>query len=93
MLRARGVPSRLVVGLVYVEPLGSFAGHMWTEALLGDRWVPLDATLGQGGIGAAHIRLADASFSDDDPLPFAAFLPLIRVLGRVEIHVLETAWK
>src|SRR5262249_1401304 len=57
MLRARNIPSKIAVGLVYIEPLSSFGGHMWTEALLGDRWVPLDATLGGGelGIGAAHI--------------------------------------
>jgi hypothetical protein len=93
MLRARGIPSKIAVGLVYIEPLSSFGGHMWTEALLGDRWVPLDATLGNGeaGIGAAHIKLAESSFADNGPSPTSAFLPLVRVLGRIELTVVETS--
>jgi hypothetical protein len=93
MLRARNIPSKIAVGLIYVEPLSSFAGHMWTEALLGDRWVPLDATLGNGeaGIGAAHIKLAESSFADNGPAPTTSFLPLIRVLGRIELTVVETS--
>lgn len=91
MLRARGIPSRIVVGLVYIDPLAAFGGHMWTEALLGDRWVPLDATLGQGGTGAAHIKLADASFADSASSPMTAFLPLLHVLGRIEMTVVETS--
>jgi hypothetical protein len=93
MLRARNIPSKIVVGLVYIEPLSSFGGHMWTEALLGDHWVPLDATLGNGeaGIGAAHIKLAESSFSDKGLTPTTAFLPLVRVLGRIELTVVETS--
>jgi hypothetical protein len=93
MLRARNIPSKIAVGLVYIEPLSSFGGHMWTEALLGDRWVPLDATLGTGeaGIGAAHIKLGESSFADNGPSPTTSFLPLIRVLGRIELTVVETS--
>jgi hypothetical protein len=92
MLRARNVPSKIVVGIVYVEPLSSFCGHMWVEALLGDHWVPLDPIFGNGeaGIGAAHIELGEASFSDKGPVPAACFLPLVRVLGRIELTVVET---
>lgn len=87
MLRSRGIPSRVAVGLVYVEGAEAFGGHMWTEAWLGGHWYPLDATLGQGGIGAGHIRLAESSFADDAPSPVTTFLPLIKVLGRVKIEV------
>jgi len=93
MLRGRNIPSRIAVGLVYIEALGAFGGHMWTEALLGDQWVPLDATLGLGGIGAAHIKLAESSFADDGPTPMTAFLPLLRVLGRIELTVVDTSTK
>jgi hypothetical protein len=86
MLRAQGIPSRVAVGLVYVEGAQAFGGHMWTEAWLGGHWYPLDATLGQGGIGAGHIRLAESSFADDAPSPVTMFLPLIKVLGRVKIE-------
>jgi hypothetical protein len=90
MLRAQRIPSRIAVGLVYAEPFSSFGGHMWTEAWLGDKWVPLDATLGQGGIGAAHIKLAHSSFADDGPVPVSAFLPLLEVLGNLKIEVVKT---
>ena len=87
MLRSQGIPSRVAVGLVYVESVQSFGGHMWTEAWLDGHWCPLDATLGQGGIGAGHIRLAESSFADDAPSPVTTFLPLIRVLGRMKIEL------
>ncbi len=93
MLRARNIPCKIAVGLVYYEPLSSFSGHMWTEALLGDRWVPLDAVFsnGEAGIGATHIKLGESSFADKGPAPTTAFLPLIRVLGRIELTVVETS--
>src|SRR5580704_3214959 len=93
MLRARNIPSKIAVGLVYIEPLAAFGGHMWTEALLGDRWVPLDATLGLGGTGADHIKLADSSFADNATSPITTFLPLLHILGRIELGVVESTTK
>ncbi len=87
LLRVRGIPSRVAVGLVYAEPHSAFAGHMWTEAFLEGQWIPLDATLGQGGIGGAHIKVADSSMSDEGPEPVMAFLPLVECLGRIKIDV------
>lgn len=86
MLRAKKVPSRVAVGLVYAEPYAAFAGHMWTEAWLDGKWVPLDATLGKGGIGVGHIKLADSDLSNDGPAPVLSFLPLMNVLEDVEIE-------
>lgn len=89
MLRARQIPSRIAVGLVYVESAQAFGGHMWTEAYLNGAWIPLDATLGQGGIGGGHIKLAESSMSDDAPVLVTAFLPLMEVLGKMKIEVLK----
>lgn len=89
MLRAQKIPSRIAVGLVYIESRSSFGGHMWTEAFLGGKWIPLDATLGQGGIGAAHIKLAESSFADDAPAPVTTFIPLLNVLGKMKIEVIK----
>jgi hypothetical protein len=89
MLRARQIPSRIAVGLVYVESAQAFGGHMWTEAFLNGAWVPLDATLGQGGIGGGHIKLAESSMADDAPVLVTAFLPLMEVLGKMKIEVLK----
>jgi transglutaminase-like putative cysteine protease len=89
MLRARQIPSRVAVGLVYVDGPNAFGGHMWTEAWMDGQWIPLDATLGRGGIGAAHLKMADSNFADDAPAPFATFLPLIDALGTMKIEVLS----
>jgi transglutaminase-like putative cysteine protease len=90
MLRAKMIPSRIAVGLVYIEHNHSFGGHMWSEAWLDGKWVPLDATLGRGGIGGAHIKMAQSSFSDDGPAPVLSFLPMMKVLGKMEIKVIES---
>lgn len=90
MLRAERIPSRVVVGLVYAERFGAFGGHMWTEAWLDGQWVPLDATLGRGGIGAGHLRLADSDLADEGPAPVTAFVPLLNLLHDVEIEIVST---
>ena len=90
MLRVKKIPSRIVVGMVYVSREQAFGGHMWTEAWIGDQWIPLDATMGAGGIGAAHIKLGTSSFSDDGPSPVTAFLPLHQILGQMEIIILSS---
>ena len=88
LLRVKDIPSRIAVGLVYASPHSAFGGHMWTEAFLEGRWVPLDATLGQGGIGAGHIKFADSSLDDDAPAPVTTFLPLISLLDHMRLKVI-----
>jgi hypothetical protein len=91
MLRAKGIPSRVAVGIVYVElnRQPSFGGHMWTEAWLNGKWVPLDATMGRGGTRAGHIKLGDASFADDNATPIGTFAPLMLAIGRMQIEPIE----
>jgi transglutaminase-like putative cysteine protease len=86
--RACGIPSRVAIGLVYVERAGGFGYHMWSELYVNGQWLPFDATLGQGGIGAAHLKLVDASFHGTTG--YNAFLPVAQVVGQLQIHVLET---
>lgn len=89
MARAQGIPARVAVGLVYVPSSSSFGYHMWTEVYVRGGWVPLDATLGRGGIAADHIKVFDSSLADDGPAPIKDFLPIIGVLGKMEIEVLR----
>jgi transglutaminase-like putative cysteine protease len=89
MLRAKGIPSRVAVGLVYINNPSAFGGHMWTEALLDGKWIPLDATLGRGGIGATHIKLGDATFAEEAAAPLAAFTSLVTVIGKLQIEVVK----
>jgi hypothetical protein len=87
LCRARKIPARCAFGLVYYPPEKGFAYHMWNEVWINDRWIPLDPTLGLGGIGADHIKLGDSNLSGGSPL--ADLLNVIQVFGRLELEVLE----
>ncbi|MBN2579009.1 MAG: transglutaminase domain-containing protein [Pirellulales bacterium] len=87
LCRARGLPARVAVGLVYVERSQEFAYHMWTEAHIGQKWIPLDGTLGRGGIGGAHLKLGQSSL--DGTTLYSSFLPIADVVGKLKIKVLE----
>ena len=74
------MPARLVIGLVYVPAERGFAFHMWNEVWVNRRWVPLDAMLGRGGVGAARLKVADTNLAGASP--YAALLPVVPVLRR-----------
>jgi hypothetical protein len=90
LCRASGVPSRTAVGLVYLQdrergPVLGF--HMWTEVWAHGQWLAIDATLGRGGIGAGHLKIADHSWQDTQTL--APLLPVVRALGKVKVEVVS----
>lgn len=87
MCRASGIPARVVVGLVYVDRLGGFGFHLWNEVYVNRRWVAVDATFDQDVVDAVHIKLSEASL--DGVSPFEAFLPIVRVLGKMSLEPLE----
>ena len=106
LCRARGIPARTAIGLVYVPQDQGFGYHMWTEVFIaaprdgknladdpapdGGReglWIPIDATLAKGGIGAAHLELAHTSLKDASA--YSSFLPVVQVVGRLKIGVVE----
>lgn len=91
LLRADGIPARVVSGLVYVDQFVGqrqlFGYHMWTQALIDDHWVDLDASM-PTPFDATHIAFAATAFNDDK----AAFLDLSRLaplIGRAKLRVLE----
>ncbi len=87
LARARGIPARVAIGLVYTEQTGrpAFGYHMWDEVYIGNRWIPLDATLGRGGIGAAHLQLAHTNLGTAST--FTSFLPVAQVAGRLRMKI------
>jgi hypothetical protein len=87
LLRACGTPSRVAIGLVYVEHAGGFGYHMWTEAYVEGQWVPLDGIMGQGGTSAAYLKLADSSL--EGASAYSSFLAVAQVLGQLRVRVLE----
>jgi transglutaminase-like putative cysteine protease len=87
LARARGIPARVAIGLVYQPATQSFQYHMWNELWITDHWVPMDATLGRGGIGAAHLKLTDSNLSGAQA--YSCFLPVAQVIGQLKIEILE----
>jgi len=85
--RARKIPARLVVGLVYVPSQQGFLFHLWTEGWWAGRWHGLDATLGRGGIGATYLKLHAFTLADDNML--AEMTAVSQVIGQLEIHLVE----
>jgi len=100
LLRARGIPSRVASGLVYVpahagRPAG-WGWHLWTQALVpppgardGDapRWFDLDATLPARGprFHPAHILVATSDLVGGAADP--AFTSALGLIGAIEIEV------
>jgi len=90
MCRAVHVPSRTALGLVYADLRQgpALAYHMWTEVWIDGQWIALDATLGRGSIGAAHIKITDHSWHDTQSMK--PLLPVTRVIqGKPSIQVIR----
>ncbi|MDX2130959.1 MAG: transglutaminase-like domain-containing protein [Planctomycetota bacterium] len=97
LLRAEGIPSRVVAGLIYADEFAGatdiFGYHMWTQALVeinGEpRWIDLDATFPAGiPADATHIALDLSALTDEDPT--AGLMSVASVMGRLSIEVEKT---
>ncbi len=82
--RAAGIPTRFVSGLVHQEGKG-FLYHSWAESFLGDRWVSVDPTYNQLPADPTHLKLLEGHLPED-------MAPIIAIIGRIKITVLETAY-
>ncbi len=80
LARAIGVPTKVVVGIVYVD--GAFYYHAWNEYYWG-KWVACDPTFGQYLADATHIKLEEGTLLD--------FIKVIKLVGQVDITVLEAS--
>lgn len=68
LLRAAGIPSKLVSGLVYQD--GAFYYHAWVEAWSGNEWVGLDSTRPSPRLTLGHVKIAQGSVAQ----AFVSFL-------------------
>jgi len=86
LARAAGLPSRIVMGYVYA--LGMFGGHAWTEVMIGESWVPLDAAVVNEGVAdATRVSLVASSLADG--IGEIALGAAQQVFGQVGIEILE----
>ena len=67
MCRAVGIPSRVVIGLVYVKKESGFGFHMWDEVYVNQRWVAIDPAWNESTVDASHIKIADSSLDGVAP--------------------------
>jgi transglutaminase-like putative cysteine protease len=86
LARAKGIPARAAIGLVYVEQ--KFLYHMWTEVYLSGQWIGLDATRARAGTSGAYLTLAHTSL--ETASAYASLLPVARVAGKLTIEILDT---
>ena len=95
LLRADGIPSRVVAGLVWAEFFAGetnvFAWHLWTQALIDGRWVDLDSTLVASGetFHVGHVSLAVTPLSEAASDP--AWASLLSSMGNISIEVIDGA--
>jgi hypothetical protein len=80
LARALGLPARSAAGLALVG--GKFYYHAWPEVYLGT-WVAVDPTFGQFPADAAHLRFIIGGLTRQ--------ADLLRLIGRLEIEVLDRA--
>ncbi|WP_422926472.1 transglutaminase-like domain-containing protein [Singulisphaera sp. PoT] len=87
MCRSQGIPTKVVIGLVYADRLGGFGYHMWNEVYVNNRWVAIDAAFDQSAVDAVHVKLDESSL--DGVSPVESMLAVIRVIGKLSIETLE----
>lgn len=89
MLRARGIPARVAVGLVYVptDTKPQMAYHMWTIAYINDQWLHFDATLPSGYAPADRITLVTDSLDGGNEYDLLG--PVLGTIGQYNIALIE----
>jgi transglutaminase superfamily protein len=82
LMRALGVPTRVVNGLVYSPEYGGFLYHTWAESLVDGGWRAVDPTFNQDRADATHIALVRGE-------TLTELVPLVDWVGNTRIKVLE----
>jgi len=78
LARASGVPATIEAGLVYLD--GRFYYHAWNAVYL-DRWITVDALMGQFPADVTHIRLTRGGPDSQ--------LDLMGVIGNVNLEIVD----
>jgi hypothetical protein len=94
MLRASGIPSRGVMGVVYVSPdlanfgkaNGVFGWHFWSQAIVDGKWLDFDATL-QDQFSVGHIASTTSSLQSESVN--ADMAGIMAFIGNTDIEVVK----
>ena len=68
------------------ELTGNFGWHMWTQGLIDERWVDLDATLSVP-YSVGHVLLGTTSLSDAEG--HAGEMELVSLIGNLDVEILS----
>jgi hypothetical protein len=82
LMRALGVPTRVVNGLVYSPDFEGFLYHTWAESLVDGGWSAVDPTFGQTRADATHVALVRGE-------TLAELTSLVDWVGNTRVKVLE----
>lgn len=95
LLRAAGIPSKIVVGLIYTDvPKNSFGYHMWVKAYIGknqskvSQWLDFDATLPYKNFVPTHIAMMESplnNISDRTDL----LINILKSFSGIKIEILN----
>lgn len=81
LARAAGIPSRGVMGLMYMgDEVKAFGGHAWNEVAIDGYWVEVDPTWNQQTVDGTHIR-----FGSD----VKGLSATLACLGQLEVKVIS----
>lgn len=87
--RINGLPSRVVVGLAYMQNFGGqeniFGYHLWTQFFIDGKWVDFDAALNESECSPTRIAFATSSLQNAGLADLS--LPLLSRIGAIEIEV------
>ena len=94
LLRASGIPSRGVMGIVYISPQlmdvgkpnGVFGWHFWSQALIDGKWIDLDSTL-DGPYTVGHIASVTSGLATESMN--ADMVAIMALIGNTEVEVVE----
>lgn len=91
MLRSVGIPSKIAVGLYYVnlnENENAFAYHMWTKAYIGNRWISLDAVENLKEFSPLHVELAESPLNSIEDINSIVY-PIVIGMNKIKISILN----
>ncbi len=80
MARSAGIPTRMVVGLVYKD--GRFGYHAWNEILGADGWVSVDTTWNQLPADVGHIAFLRGGLREQ--------VRLLPLMGQIKLTRVQT---